>query len=931
MIEALALPISMWVGDKVAGSGYDYLVDNINKEDLDAKFLKKVNLVSKNMQDKYPNILGGSVDDFFSQENILNELYKLLLNKSKVNIKTIHSTFDTNTLDVTFVKSFIKSLKKELLQDTQFNKILTNKELYQSTLKTNTNIENIKKNTELSTKELKKINKMLAVENSFELSDFLENYTKTTITNLIEINFIGLGLSANINRSRKRLPDIYVEPIFKLGYEKFQLKDIFSITRQHIVILGNPGSGKSTLTKYIMHNLLEKLGLFKKEVQNCIPFRIELRSYLKYKKENNGNILQYLSHILLQDNSLDFSYKILKENILEKVNTIIFFDGLDEIFDTTDKILIKNDIENITKLYSKLYTITTSRKIGYENAKFDDNYFCTFSLEDFEDNQIQHYLNKWYNCEVSDKDIIKEEILLFNKTVKEQSLDSELLKNPLFLSLIVIIFRNTHEIPNNKLEIYKSCTKTLVEKWDKNKKLNLDKNVVSKQDSIFANLAFWQYKELSNKNDISYRLVLNEVKNIINRLNISKEESEIESYSLNFLEYAEKRSLYFDNNFTHKTFLEYYTAYWIFQNFEKKGKFKERNKIIEEYSSNSFWFIVFELLFSLIDNEQADNEILDKLYTKHIKNKSSLPLLLYCLPNLSNISESIIKILFKESIFELIKNYQNLDYSLTDDKYDLAQIFMKLSNYPKYINLINTSFILNFEKIKQDDNLVYRLVQLYKEMFHYSHYEHKESNFPFAMSKKRLKKIRKKEYLVFSEYVFKTYEFKRFTKAIDLFGADKICESARCLYLSGQGFSSIMDALIDKNFERPETFQENFSYLINNYHSFYDIIIKYMDTKINLNSHRIKMHDSIILDKLISLLNEMNNDKLKLILLHMLIINILNCSIDKLLSENIISNIENPQYLEIINHTMTKGKISTPEDEQKIFFDKLKKLLDELK
>ncbi|WP_206666459.1 hypothetical protein, partial [Peribacillus simplex] len=59
--------------------------------------------------------------------------------------------------------------------------------------------------------------------------------------------------------------------------------------------------------------------------------------------------------------------------------------------------------------------------------------------------------------------------------------------------------------------------------------------------------------------------------------------------------------IYFDNNFTHKTFHEYYTALYIFQNSDAKGNKDLRDEIINKYITNSYWFIVLELLISMID------------------------------------------------------------------------------------------------------------------------------------------------------------------------------------------------------------------------------------------------------------------------------------------------------------------------------------------
>jgi hypothetical protein len=164
-----------------------------------------------------------------------------------------------------------------------------------------------------------------------------------------------------------------------------------------------------------------------------------------------------------------------------------------------------------------------------------------------------------------------------------------------------------------------------------------------------------------------------------------------------FMMYAEKRSIYFDNNFTHKTFLEYYTAYWIFSNVEKKHDTKKRDEIISEFIKNPFWFIVLELYFNMIDSDQPDTEIMDSLYREQLrKSDLSIPCLLSILPSLKNISDAVSSELVSRSIDVLLAfekdrkdDYDNLapDHAEFTIFAGLRNLFDSAIN-PKFRNLI---------------------------------------------------------------------------------------------------------------------------------------------------------------------------------------------------------------------------------------------------
>lgn|GEM_PF-3134230 len=269
-------------------------------------------------------MLGGSIEYFFKREEVFSELFKLLFKNSKINLETIVEKFDTNTLPKEFVKNFIVSLRKELLKDIDFDKILADKELFISIQGISKDIEDIVKSSDIATREVIKIHKILEqrIGNSFSYKDFVDTYTKNATNNLSQVNFLGLGVDISIKRSRKNLQDIFVRPNFNIITKKngageaqsminfnnsreqktLKYEHIFSYSDK-LVVLGNPGSGKSILVKSIVCAILlkQKSEFHNKRIIHNLPFRMELRKYLAYKKENRGNILRYLASLLEEE------------------------------------------------------------------------------------------------------------------------------------------------------------------------------------------------------------------------------------------------------------------------------------------------------------------------------------------------------------------------------------------------------------------------------------------------------------------------------------------------------------------------------------------------------------------------------------------------------------------------------------------------------
>lgn len=684
--SAIVISFSTWLGGKIADKGFDKLYKQITDEnDLDKKFKVAIEFVGKKMQSKYPDILGNSISYFFTKPEVFDELGKLLFIDQNINLEIIDQSFDSSTLPKGFILEFIDLLKKRLVREPIFNQLLSDKKLFIAVKGLSKGIEEISNNSSLSLKEIIEIRRVLEKQfrERFNLESFKALYKKNLINNIGKINFIGLGIDPSIKKGkRKELDSIFVKPYFKLS-SQFHIdqeskadKESAEISNWHVnrdkipfrkifdrdynfVILGNPGSGKSLLIKSIMLYLANEAKQFNSEsILARIPFRIELKNYLSYKKNNGGNILKFLTSTLDDEYGVPNILETNLSSVLTNESSFLFFDGLDEIFNVHDKINIKNDIENFHNLFPNIRSIITSRYIGYNEARLDENKFCVLDILSFNEDQIKEYVSRWYSLEEENVEIRDNEISDF--VSKMNKVDSELLANPLLLSLIVILYRNNLKIPDSKLEIYQSCTNTLVDKWDASKNLDIqiDEIILRKKEPILSDLAFWQYETLSsNDTEVTYYKARKTVAESLIKKRVADEDNS-EHLAEVFLNYAQKRSIYFDNNFTHKTFLEYYTAYWIYSNIEKKHNIVKRNELIKKYIANPFWSIVLELLLNLIDKDQPDTEILDEIITLNLKEYESLPFLIYIIPSLKNISDELKKMVYFNSIIYLIENLE---------------------------------------------------------------------------------------------------------------------------------------------------------------------------------------------------------------------------------------------------------------------------------
>lgn len=540
---------------------------------------------------------------------------------------------------------------------------------------------------------------------------FISSYKKIAKGHLDSVQFIGLSTTCNKPRNIT-VSKLYVEPLLDIVIKKESNKtsDIYSQNKKkkeikihdilkrakHYIILGDPGAGKSLLIKNLILRILNK----GKEVEGInkykyhIPFRIELRKYNAEVIKNNTNLISYISSILTSEYQIPGVDEKTIQYLITNRNTFLFFDGLDEIFDLSQKRRVCDDIVNFISLYNNVKCIITSRFIGYHDITFPEDLFEEFSIKGFNDKQREKFVEQFYKTQISNKVEREKEIANCNNQLRDVA--HELKSNPLILSLMSLLAINKIVIPDSKLEVYKSCTNTLVNTRDiEEKQLKFNVNLKHIRGG-FCQLGFWQYKQMTERNKITRSRAEKIISNYLNTKNEFEDKFESDLAAKNFLDYAEKRSIYFDNMFMHKTFLEYYTADCIYMNYHNNRKKQDkRDEILCKYISNSAWHIVFELLFSMIDEQVDDNDELDNIISTILDSGDTEEMycfLLSIIKNTTNISTTIKERIISKSINKILSTpfQNNEEISLTKEKNDIFSVLKEIySNIqPLVINAV---------------------------------------------------------------------------------------------------------------------------------------------------------------------------------------------------------------------------------------------------
>lgn len=335
----------------------------------------------------------------------------------------------------------------------------------------------------------------------------------------------------------------------------------FALQRKYdgLVLLGYPGAGKTTLTKYFLlcfagNKAEQQLGLS----QQLLPILLSLRD-IDPEQPLTANILASLQKYHL-DLSEEFFLHYLQEG-----RAILLLDGLDEVPTEKKRAQVSQWIHHQAHLaFPKCPVLVTSRFSGYRGEAILPGYYLRLEIQDYGMPEVQQFLENWLiGVEThvhEDNDYWRNQAKskaenLFQRIEAAPAL-RELAVNPLMLQIIVLVHRDRGTLPERRVELYKECTDVLLERWDKAKGLEVLLSAAQARQ-LLQPIALWMHS-VENRREVSKAELLEFMQPHLGRI---KREVDPEELLRNWQErsgiFKGEGDIYF---FHHLSFQEYLTA-----------------------------------------------------------------------------------------------------------------------------------------------------------------------------------------------------------------------------------------------------------------------------------------------------------------------------------------------------------------------------------
>jgi energy-coupling factor transporter ATP-binding protein EcfA2 len=369
------------------------------------------------------------------------------------------------------------------------------------------------------------------------------------------------------------------------------------------VLLGNPGAGKSTLSKKLCHLLATVSGSPGVAGRPYAPFLIVLRDFAPRKKEKGLSIRAYMEELATANFQLDvpraaFEYLLLSGRLM------VIFDGLDELLETARRQEIRDDVESFCRRYPDVPVVVTSRVVGYEQAPLDPEMFDTLLLSELAEEQISEYAAKWFAL---DNDLgTDEQARKAEAFVEESRAVPDLRVNPLLLALMCNFYRGQNYLPRHLPDVYENCARMLFEVWDRSRGIEPVLPIAEHIRPAMRSLAYWIYGDEGLESGVTESALVDRAAEFLLDWRFD-DPHEARHAAEAFIQFCRGRAWVFTDTgstgagealfqFTHQTFLEYFAADYLVSTVRDTSDL--RNTLLDHIAQRE-WDVVAQIAYQL--------------------------------------------------------------------------------------------------------------------------------------------------------------------------------------------------------------------------------------------------------------------------------------------------------------------------------------------
>ncbi len=264
-------------------------------------------------------------------------------------------------------------------------------------------------------------------------------------------------------------------------HERVAAQEVANRERR-LLIMGDPGSGKSTFVKYVAY-VLAQAGLAPDpsswlarlapwEHETLLPVYVELRQVAAFADDHrsaSGTLLLSYLHHLVETWELEAFWPEMDGLLRDGEGGMLFlFDGLDEV-PTAQRQLVVDAVNAFCSRRGKHRFVVTCRPYAYIGQPWQLRRFYETTLAPFSDEQIDNFVSNWYE-QLAERGRLKrsdagERARQLQQAVLRSDLRG-LAERPLLLTVMAQLHTFAGKLPEDRTQLYADAVQLLLQRWE---------------------------------------------------------------------------------------------------------------------------------------------------------------------------------------------------------------------------------------------------------------------------------------------------------------------------------------------------------------------------------------------------------------------------------------------------------------------------------
>lgn len=329
-----------------------------------------------------------------------------------------------------------------------------------------------------------------------------------------------------------------------------------------LIVLGDPGSGKTTFLKYLALQLAQGKGA-ELGLENWLPIVLPLAAYANALAEGDVPLSDFFVRHYRQ-RGLDLPLAAILSASLPQGGVLFLLDGLDEVQDVAlRRLLVSRVLDFFTfQRQSGSKFVLTSRLVGYRAVRQVVDGLVECTLLDLDGAGIGQFVAKWQAATGEGEGVLT--------AVAHNPAVARLAANPLLLTILLLMAGQGMVLPAQRVALYAQCVRTLLHYWQLAR--GLDRPLPPLFDMaallrVLPRLALWMQQTSPGVGLVGERPLLRQLTVIYREEGVADAAQAAQTLLRAVQEYA---SLLVERGpgefgFVHRTFQEYLTAVAVAQ------------------------------------------------------------------------------------------------------------------------------------------------------------------------------------------------------------------------------------------------------------------------------------------------------------------------------------------------------------------------------